>query len=194
MKKQAKVLSLVALCAMTSGLQAGFAADHLAKSGVIVGYASDVLSGNRSKSLIMGAAVIALGNIAYKLRPFQYDDKGTRSVTGESEVSPMLADAAYAMAVGSGFAFAGNISAPADLSFKAVAEDAVLNAVAVYATEKIAERPGFNKLDRNHWVLRGWLPYDVKVDGVVKKMATGLALRAVAGKAWDAVKAGLATK
>ena len=192
MKNQVKVLSLVALCTMTTGMQAGFATD--VKPNVLVGYVQGLVAGDRNKSLGILAAAIAAGSVAYQTRAFSYDDKGTRSITGDSDASPFVADLFDAVAAGAGITFACNMVLPQDMSFKSAAEDAALNTVSAYVAEKLVQSSAIVKLDRNHWALRGWLPCDFKLDAVYKKIALGIAARGVVGAAWDSAKTKLAAK
>ena len=188
MKKQVKVLSLVALCAMTSGLQAGFGTE--AKPNIVANYIVEAVCGKRNRSLMMVPVAAAAAYFVHEnIRPFRYDDKGTRSIT---EGTPsILADSADAALMGMGIAFMHNVAAPVDMSFKDTVKDTLLYGTASYAVTRIASLPTFAKFDRNHWLVRGWLPMDVKLDTGLKTAIAGYLVGNVVEVAWDTAKAHL---
>ena len=159
MMKRIKLLSLISLSILNLNLGA---------TNDPMGYAQKLLK--NPKELYAFAAAIVLGNVAHGMAQREYDDKGTYRTIGTSEVGPLIEEVAYCFAAGTGItAIEHSLTGTGDLTLRAGIEAAISNAISLMCTNWVAEQDMYKSLNRNHPLLRGWLPFNTKYDDSVKK-------------------------
>ncbi len=177
MMKQVKLLSLVAI--LTSGVVAQGAMDPV-----------DCLRNlsKRSNTLATYAAAMILGNVAYSLSQREFDDKGTYRTVGDSDIDPVTADLSYCLAMGTGItAIENTLTGTADLTIRGSVEQSLTNAVCCFLTNLVSAQDAYKSLDRNHVLLRGWLPGSTKIDDTAKKALVFAVTRSLINRAKAAV-------
>jgi len=159
MLKRIKLLSLLSLSMLNLDLGAAF--DPM-------NYVQKCLK-NPSELYPLIAAVLA-GNVAYYVSQREYDDKGAYRTVGTQDVDPLVAEIAYCGATGVGItAIEHSLTGTGDLTLRAGVESSLINAISLMCTDVIAEQDIYKSLDRNHPLLRGWLPRTTKYDDIVKQ-------------------------
>lgn len=180
MLRHVKLLSLIGLVLANSNLQGGIETPF--------NYVESLV--RRPKDLAMIACAVVMGNMAYGLEQREYTNQGDQHRTvGTPEVDPLVAELAYCAAAGTGLAAIENMSGSDNLSFSDRLSAATVNALCMFGTDLVAKQDVYQSLDRNHPLFRGWLPFNVKFDDLVKRLvvfgALRTAVRTVQAKAAD---------
>lgn len=183
MTKQIKLFSLLTLCSVAGAANA----NSLTKPSMkldIYACSKDIISGNRNKTALAFGAAMLLGNFAASLSEREFDDKGSFRTIGTPEVDPEVADVLYACAGGTGITALKGLTSKEDMNLKDGLESSALNAAALWATEKVARHEVYRSIDRNHWLMKGWLPFNTKFDDLVKKVIVYHVTRGIVGEAF----------
>jgi hypothetical protein len=169
MLRQVKLLSLIGFVLANSSLQGGIEAPF--------NYVESLI--RRPKDLAMIACAAVMGNVAYSLSQREYTEKGEYRTIGDTEVDPLIAEIAYCAAAGTGLAAIENLGTDgnANLSFNNRLSAATVNTICMFGTDLVAKQDIYQSLDRNHPLFRGWLPFNVKFDDLVKRLVVFGALR-----------------
>ena len=177
MMKQVKVLTLIAL--MAAGQTMHCLVDP-------IDYVCKTAKRNHTLGLYVAAMII--GNLAYTLAEREFDDKGGFRSIGDSEVDPITADLMYCAATGAGIAALENsLLEDGDLTTKASIEKTITNAVCCFLTNLVTAQDVYKSFDRNHVLLRGWLPWSTKFDDAAKKALVFAATRSLIARAKNLV-------
>jgi hypothetical protein len=175
MKKQVKLLSLITMFTV-AGINADGGLKGFCKNPVEFGKTA---SGS-SNVLTKGLVAVGLGIVASTVADRDYDEKGAyKSVTKDTD--PMMEDAMYCVAGGAGWSF---VEAMSDLSAKKqtmtdMGKESLLNAAALWVTNMIAKQPVYRSIDRNHFLLKGWVPFNLKLDDTFKKIIVAYGTRGI---------------
>lgn len=183
MTKQIKLFSLLTLCSVAGAANA----NSLTKPSMkldIYACSKDIISGNRNNTALAFGAAMLLGNFAASLSEREFDDKGSFRTIGTPEVDPEVADVLYACAGGTGITAIKSLFDKEDMNLNAGIEKSVLNAIAIWATEKVSGHEIYRSFDRNHCFMRGWLPFNAKFDDLAKKVILFAVTRGLVGEAF----------
>ena len=182
MTKQIKLLSLLTLCSVGAANAGGHTKPAMKLD--IYACSKDVVSGNRNNTALAFGAAMLLGNFAASLSEREFDDKGSFRTIGTPEIDPEIADVLYACAGGTGITALKGLFDKEDMNLNDGIEKSALNAVALWATEKVAGHEVYRSIDRNHWLMKGWLPFNTKFDDLAKKVIVFAVTRGVVGEAF----------
>ena len=174
MMKQVKLLTLVTIITAGSVLQAA-TVDPVSRIVNVL---------KRSNTMATYVAAVVLGNIAYSNAQREYDDKGNFRSVGNKATDSLTEELCYCAAVGTGLtALENSVSGDSDLTIRGSIDCSITNAVSCYLTNLIARQDAYKALNRNHVLLRGWLPEYTKFDEPAKKMFTLAVVRSLVNSA-----------
>jgi len=179
MNKQVKLLSFLALFAVTGSTNVANA--HVCDAKKIMPYEClKSLPKHTNKLMCLGAA-ITLGNIAANADEVRTSRKDIDFSVEEQEMTDIL----RACAGGTGITFMKSLYDKSDLDIKEGVEKSALNAAALWLVEKVSRCETYRSLDRNHWALKGWLPFTTKFDEMAKKVILFSVTRGMLNEAYD---------
>lgn len=142
----------------------------------------------KSHTLGLYVAAMIMGNLAYTLSEREFDDKGCFRSVGDSDVDPITADMMYCLATGAGITAVENtLFETDDLTTRGSIEKTITNAVCCFLTNLVTAQNTYKSLDRNHVLLRGWLPWSTKFDDSAKKALVFAITRSLIGRAKNLV-------